>query len=65
MGRNLLEYGFIAYTGVEWTDRQVDEYNRLQKQISAFGDSPPETLLNASHKLFVMFSSQEIGNSGK
>ncbi len=54
-----LEYGFTAYTGVVWTDYQVDMYNKYQNRINTYtrdGLNPPQSLLNASHKLFDMYS---------
>ena len=61
MKRQELERGFIAYTGVVWSDSQVRQYNTLQRRINKFieaGLTVPENLLNDSHKLMVMFSAK-------
>ena len=58
-GAKMIKYGFIAYTGQKWTNHQVDLYNAMTKRILSFGDNPPDHLLNARHKLFVMFSIKE------
>ena len=54
-----LPYGYRTYTGIIPANNQIDEYNRLQDklnaEIEAIG-SISEGLLNASHKLFTMFS---------
>lgn len=57
--RDLVEYGFVSYTGKKWSDNQVDQYNLVQKRINswlAIGSHVPVELLNASHKLMWMFS---------
>jgi len=59
--RNHLPYGFKSYTGVVWSDGQVDEYNRLTDRINKCIEEKgqcSEELLNASHKLIVMFSAK-------
>lgn len=54
-----IPYGYVSYNGTKWLDCHVDIYNsyqdRLAKQLEATGKNTEE-LLNASHKLFVMFS---------
>ena len=57
--RNLLEYGFKAYTGKVWPDCHVDSYNDIQETINSFinaGLPVPEYLINGSHNLFTSFS---------
>lgn len=50
-----IEYGFKAYTGVKFTDGQVDTYNALTERIQSFknaGMKVPEYLLNGRHNFF-------------
>jgi len=57
--RSMLPKGFVSFSGVKWADQQVKAYNDYQKKINQYikdGKDVPEELLNASHKLFVMFS---------
>lgn len=54
----MLPYNFKSFTGVVWSNNQVDEYNRLQERINAALNTGtyPENLINASHNLFSQFS---------
>jgi hypothetical protein len=57
--RDLLPYGFVAFTGRAFTDCQVNSYNAIQRNINGFiaENRPiPEYLLNGSHNLFRSFS---------
>lgn len=57
--REILLYGYRAFTGKRWTDSQVDRYNAIQARINSFLDEGlpvPESLLDESHKAFSMFS---------
>ena len=54
----MLPYNFKSFTGVVWTNDQVDEYNRLQERINKSLNEGiyPEQLINGSHNLFSQFS---------
>lgn len=54
--QKLMRYGFVSYTGVQFTNEQVDTYNALTRRIMMFGENPPQELLNGRHNLFVSFS---------
>jgi len=57
--RSLLPYGFVAFTGKQWANSQVDSYNQIQETINSFitaGFPVPEYLLNGSHNLFSCYS---------
>ena len=50
-----IPYGYKAWTGVVFSNTQVDAYNAIQSKISCFKDDMgyvPEYLLKASHNLF-------------
>lgn len=57
--RELLPYGYEAFTGEIWSNLHVDAYNRIQDRINSFIDAGmpvSENLLNESHKAFSVFS---------
>lgn len=56
--KNHAPFPFKAFTGVEWTKEQVNEYNRLQDRINAALNAGvfPDNLINGSHNLFTQFS---------
>lgn len=57
--RKHVEYGFVAYTGVKWTNDMVDSYNRYQDRLNACLEAKGyinEELLNGSHNLFQGYS---------
>jgi hypothetical protein len=57
--REHLPYGFKSFTGVVWSDQQVDSYNVALDRINAVveaGLEPSESLLNGAHNLFTTFS---------
>jgi hypothetical protein len=57
--RELLDYGYRAFTGVTFADCQVDSYNKIQKNINGFIDAGlpvPEYLIFGSHNLFTSFA---------
>jgi len=61
MMERLLNYGYTLYTGVKFTDLQVDTYNALTAQINRYhaaGLNPPETLLNGRHNMLQAVATQ-------
>lgn len=56
--REMIQYNFKSFTGIVWSDNQVDEYNRLQERINTALNAGiyPENLINASHNMFSQFS---------
>ena len=55
--REILPYGYKAFTGKILSDYQVDGYNRIQERINSFMEASlpvPEEILNESHKYFLM-----------
>ena len=54
----MLPYNFKSFTGVVWSNEQVDTYNRLSQRINDLLNSGvyPEELINGSHNLFYQFS---------
>ena len=59
--RKMLTFPFKAFTGVNWSKDQVDQYNRLQAQINTALNAGvyPEHLVNGSHNMFSAFSFQD------
>ena len=51
--------GYKAYNGYVFTQADCDSYNAIQKRIKSFGDTVPEHLLNARHKLFSLITSKK------
>ena len=59
MLRELLPYGYKAYTGKILVDKQVDAYNMIQEEINSrlrIGLSIHDDMLNRSHRFFVTIS---------
>ena len=57
--REMMQYGYKAFTGVVFPDIWVDSYNYIQGEINACIDAritPSEELLNRSHFLFNTFA---------
>ena len=50
----VLDYGFVACTGKQWTDEQVDSYNRLSEEIEQKPDN--EALKDMRHNVFCSYS---------
>lgn len=49
------EYGFTDIFGIEWTDAEVDAYNRISEEIAekeAAGRKAPEWMLDARHRQY-------------
>ena len=60
--RDILPYGYRAYTGMILCDCHIDSLNVMNRNINSFinaGMIVPEYLLNGCHKLFVDFSMVE------
>ena len=53
-----IEYGFVAFTGVKWTNDMVDSYNALAEKIETHKQAgfDVEHLLNGRFNLFTAFS---------
>ena len=60
--REILPYGYRAYTGRILCDCHIDSLNAMGRTINSFinaGMIVPEYLLNGRHKLFIDFSMVE------
>lgn len=59
--RDTIQAGYVALNGHVFTQRDADQYNRVQKNINAYldaGRAAPEWMLDESHKVFCLVTEQ-------